>query len=291
MVVVKLMGGLGNQMFQYACGRRLAHARSTSLKLDVSDLGAPKGRTYALRHLNISAEIASEDDIRRFKSPPSFIGRALRRAGIVRLPSLEHNVVRERFFHFDEAILSLPDDVYLEGYWQSERYFKDIEPLIRREFTPRRDPTPDNVKMVATIASTNAVSLHLRRGDYVSNPIFNAFHGVCSLNYYLRAAQLIADVVTQPTFFIFSDDPEWVMSNLRLGHEMRYVTNNVGKNDFEDLRLMTLCKHHIIANSSFSFWGAWLCSSADKKVIAPAKWFNAGEHNTKDLIPPSWIRL
>ena len=137
MVLVKLMGGLGNQMFQYACGRRLAHARSTVLKLDVSSLETPNGRAYALSAFNISGEIASDADIRRFKSP-SFLKRALKRAGVVRLPYREHNVVRERFFHFDEAVLSLPEDVYLEGYWQSERYFKDVEPLIRQEFSPRQ---------------------------------------------------------------------------------------------------------------------------------------------------------
>jgi hypothetical protein len=291
MVVVKLMGGLGNQMFQYACGRRLAHARSTSLKLDVSELGAPNGRPYALCHLNISAEIAADEDIRRFKSLPRLMRWASRRAGIVSLPYLEHNVVRERFFHFDDAILSLPGDVYLEGFWQSECYFKDIETLIRREFTPRRAPAAENVDMAAAIASTNAVSVHVRRGDYVSNPVCNAFHGLCSPDYYHRAAQLVADIAARPTFFVFSDDPEWAMSNVRLGREMRYVTNNLGKNDFEDLRLMALCKHHIIANSSFSLWGAWLSGDPDKRVIAPAKWFNAPEHDTKDMIPPSWIRL
>lgn len=291
MVVVKLMGGLGNQMFQYACGRRLAHARSTSLRLDVSELGAPNGRPYALCHLNICADIASDADIRRFKSTPRLMRWVLRRSGIGSLPCLEHNVVRERFFHFDEAILSLPGEVYLEGYWQSERYFHDIEALIRREFTPRRAPAAENADMADAIASTDAVSVHVRRGDYVSNPACNAFHGLCTLDYYRRAAQLIVDIIAKPTFFVFSDDPEWAMSNVRLGRDTRYVTNNVGRNDFEDLRLMALCKHHIIANSSFSLWGAWLSGNPDKRVIAPTKWFNVREHDTKDMIPTSWIRL
>lgn len=290
MVLVKLMGGLGNQLFQYACGRRLAHVRSTSLKLDVSDLGTPSGRVYALRPLNISAEIASDAEIWRFKTP-SLIKGALKRAGIVRVAHREHNVVRERHFHFDEKILSLPDDIYLEGYWQSERYFKDVESLIRQEFSPRRDLASENVSLAAMISARNAVSVHLRRGDYVSSAKTNAVHGVCSLDYYRHAAQLIARLVGDPSFFVFSDDPEWAMGNLHLGYEVEYVTNNLGKSDFDDFRLMTLCKHHIIANSSFSWWGAWLCRNADKRVIAPAKWLSAKEHNTKDIVPASWIRL
>lgn len=290
MVVVKLMGGLGNQMFQYACGRRLAHARSTSLKLDISDLGAPNERTFALCSLKISGEIASNADIKRFKSS-GFLRRLLRRGGIVKRSHRERNIVREQSFHFDESILSLPDNVYLEGYWQSERYFKDIESLIRREFAVMHPPVGKNAMTAETIAASNAVAVHVRRGDYVSNPKTSQVHGVCTPDYYERAAKRIVQSTFNPHFFVFSDDPKWVRANFRLGHEMTHVDQNSSETGHEDLRLMSLCKHHIIANSSFSWWGAWLSTYPEKIVIAPARWFNDYSADTRDLLPPSWTAL
>lgn len=290
MVVVKLMGGLGNQMFQYACGRRIALANAVLLKLDTSDVTGKSGRAYELCHLNISAELASSADIEHFKKS-NLIRKTLYQARLVHQPYREHNVVRERFFHFDERILSLSDDSYLEGYWQSERYFIDIKEVIRREFTFKSAPDPQNQRMTEKILHANAVSLHVRRGDYVSDPTINKVHGTCSAEYYHRAVEVIAGNVDRPHFFIFSDDPEWASSNLRLDYQATYVTHNAGTRNFEDLRLMSLCKHHIIANSSFSWWGAWLSNNPAKQVIAPAKWLNATQHNTRDIVPESWQKL
>lgn len=290
MVVVKLMGGLGNQMFQYACGRRIALANSVQLKLDTSDVTGKSGRAYGLCHLNISAEIASGAEIGHFRKS-DLIRKTLYRAHLIRTPYREHNVVRERFFHFDERIPSLSDDTYLEGYWQSERYFSDIKDVIRREFTFKRKPDSRNERLAQEILHTNAVSLHVRRGDYVFDPTINKVHGTCSTEYYHRAVKLIAGNVPRPHFFVFSDDQEWVGSKLRLDYQVTYVTHNSGDKSFEDLRLMSLCKHHIIANSSFSWWGAWLSNNPTKQVIAPAKWLNVTEHNSDDIIPKSWQKL
>lgn len=290
MVVVKLVGGLGNQMFQYACAKRIALVNSALLKLDISNVGGRSGRAYGLCHLNISAEVASGADIERFRKS-DFIRKALYRAHLVHTPYRERNVVRERFFHFDEKILSLSDDVYLEGYWQSERYFRDIKDVVRREFSFKHEPDSENKRIADEIRRTNAISVHVRRGDYVSDPEINQVHGVCPAEYYGRAAKLIADSVDRPHFFIFSDDPKWVRTNLHLEYRSTYVAHNSGDRSFEDLRLMSLCKHHIIANSSFSWWGAWLSSDPTKQVIGPGKWLSSAEHNTKDILPESWQRL
>jgi hypothetical protein len=289
MVVVKLMGGLGNQMFQYACGRRLAHARSAPLKLDVSDLGKPSGRAYGLHHFDIRAELASHRDLQRFKQP-NRLTRLLNRAGLVSVPYRARHVVRERHFHFDKKILSLDGENYLEGYWQSERYFADIESLIRCELSCKHDPDQENARLMATIVSKDSVSIHVRRGDYVSDPKTSRVHGVCGWDYYARAVALVSKAVRGPQFFVFSDDPKWVKDNFRLGQNTTYVDHNAGDRSHEDLRLMSACKHHVIANSSFSWWSAWLSRNPGKMVIAPSKWFHDDAADTRDLLPPSWLK-
>jgi len=288
-VVTKLIGGLGNQMFQYAVARRLAHVHHMRLKLDISGFKDYELRRYELDCLNILAEIASESELARFKKHASVNKWVSRLTGKPLFYS--GAVIRERFFQFDPLILKLNRSVYLEGYWQSEKYFKDIEGIIRREFTIRHEPDRMNTELAAQIHGKNSIALHVRRGDYLSNPVTSKYHGTCSINYYRQAAQRIANSVSQPHFFAFSDDPEWVRENLKLGLPITYVSHNGADKNYEDLRLMSLCKHHIIANSSFSWWGAWLNGNADKIVIAPVKWFDRDEIDTSDLIPKGWIRL
>jgi hypothetical protein len=140
----------------------------------------------------------------------------------------------------------------------------------------------------AEISAANAVSLHIRRGDYVSNAKFNAAHGTCDLDYYARAAAFVAERVGDPVIYAFSDDPAWVAENLKLPFEMRFVDHNDGSTAHEDLRLMATCKHHIIANSSFSWWGAWLNPLKDKVVAAPTQWFADPAKSNPDILPQSW---
>jgi hypothetical protein len=137
----------------------------------------------------------------------------------------------------------------------------------------------------------SAVSIHVRRGDYVSDAGTNRFHGTCSVDYYHDAVDRISGFAPASHFFVFSDGIDWAKENLRLRQPVTYVDFNDGEKNYEDLRLMSLCKHHIIANSSFSWWGAWLNPNPDKIVIAPKKWFNDPSINTDDLIPNSWLRL
>ncbi len=286
MVITRLIGGLGNQLFQYALGRALAARRATTLKLDTSGYERYTLHAYALHHFNIPESFAARDEIRRLRG--GWIAERLPRRLQKVNPFRKRSYILERRFSFDPEVLDAPDDIYLDGYWQSENYFKSIEGILRREFTVRYPLSGRNQEIAARIADCNAASMHVRRGDYVSNPTFSQAHGICSPDYYRAAARRIADSNPRPHFFVFSDEPEWVAENLRLDHPMTVVTGNDARHNYEDLRLMILCRHHVIANSSFSWWGAWLDANPEKTVIAPARWFANDEHDTRDLFPPAW---
>ena len=284
MVIVRLIGGLGNQMFQYALGRHLAFIHDVPLKLDISGFETYKLQKYALSNYNIVEKFASSNEL------DQFAGRHI--AENNDLPYFNRTIIKEKYFHFDPNILKVPANVYLqEGHWQSEKYFTDIADLIRNEFTLKSELNPIDLEIVNLIESNDAIALHIRRGDYVTNPQTKQFHGTCSLDYYRTSAKLIADRTIKPHFFIFSDDPMWVRDNLKLPYPLTYVSHNGPERNYADLYLMSLCKHQIIANSSFSWWGAWLNSNRNKIVVAPKRWFNMNEHDTRDLLPESWIAL
>lgn len=295
MVIVKLMGGLGNQMFQYAAARRLAHFNNTNLKIDLSWFDniyeVDSSREYALDEFAIQENFATREEIEALTvQTQGFVGRLITKA-MGRRPGTTPSYIREKYFHFDPDILYLNDGVYLDGYWQSEKYFKDIETIIRQEFTIKSEMNVKSLAIEKQIKSINSVSLHIRRGDYVSNPHTNQFHGSCNLKYYFQCVENLTRGVKHPHFFIFSDEPEWTRANLKLPYPTTFVDHNPPENGYEDLKLMSLCKHHIIANSSFSWWGAWLNQNPSKIVLAPKKWFNSVNYNTKDLIPDKWLKI
>ena len=290
-ILARLFGGLGNQMFQYACARRLAHRLGTELKLDLSTAESYGPRKYALDGLNISAQLATAAAVKSIQRRARISDHLPRRL-LDRIPGWRYEVFRERSFAFDPAVLELRGNILLEGYWQSERYFADIADIVRLEFSPAAAPAAGAASHQANIRDTNAVSVHVRRGDYVSNPGANRYHGVCDLDYYRRAVEIITRTEPQPHFFVFSDDPEWAAQNLRLGFPTVVVESAGGDDGARaDLHLMSLCRHHIIANSSFSWWGAWLNPKPEKKVVAPQKWFAAGARDTRDLVPADWMRI
>lgn len=298
MIIVRLSGGLGNQMFQYAAGLRLARLHGSELKLDTSlfDTPAPVDtpRRFELGCFRISASRATREERRAcrelgaWKVTPLF--RLLQRCG--RYPSSSGLCYyRELRFGFDGRLAALPDNVCLEGFWQSEKYFSDIRDIVRREFTPLVNMEGINARLAERISSTDSVSLHIRRGDYVSNPAAMSYHGTCSMEYYARALELIGRQVERPHLFIFSDDPAWAAANLKSGMPTTFVDNNGVDSCQDDLELMRRCRHNIIANSSFSWWGAWLNEHRDKTVIAPRRWFRETGVDTRDLIPEGWLRL
>jgi hypothetical protein len=197
----------------------------------------------------------------------------------------------EKYFHYDPSIETLPNKSYIDGYWQSEKYFKRIEPTVRKEFTLITSPSTKNQKIIDKIKSCESVSLHIRRGDYVTDPKTNTLYGTCPPEYYEKAIQLMKDKVKHPVYFVFSDDPEWIRSNMVTGYPQHVVDINGPDDAHEDLRLMSCCKHHIIANSSFSWWGAWLSNNPKKVVVAPKKWFNNYHKDEQDVVPENWVRV
>lgn len=292
MIITKIIGGLGNQMFQYAAGRALSLKSDTALALDISGF-----KNYKLhqgfefpRIFNQSSEIASQLDVFKMLGwqSPIILQRILSRTPFA---SYRHKrFIAEPHFQYWSGINRLPTNCYLSGYWQSEKYFNDVSSQIRSDFAFRLPLENKNIELALKIAQTNSVSLHIRRGDYVSNQQATAKHGLCSLDYYRASIRYIAERIPQPNFFVFSDDIGWVKDNLNIDFSHEYVDHNHGAESYNDMRLMSMCQHHIIANSSFSWWGAWLNPSMEKIVIAPKKWF-AVDVNTSDLYPDGWVSL
>jgi hypothetical protein len=292
MVIVKLIGGLGNQMFQYAAGRRLAHALGVELKLDISWFATQDLRTYSLGVFNIQENIASPEEVATLKVHNQGIAERVIRRVLHKPPKQASTYIREKKkFHFDPDILNLPDGVYLHGSWQSEKYFADIQTVICREFTVKTPQTGKVKELAGRVASCESVSLHIRRGDYVSNAHANQIHGICDLDYYLRSVEHFTQILNNPHFFIFSDEPKKARNNLKLVYPATVVDRNGADKSYEDLRLMSQCKHHIIANSTFSWWAAWLSKNQNKIVLAPKRWFKSDDYDPKDLIPNKWIKI
>lgn len=287
------MGGLGNQMFQYAAGRSLSQKLNTGLKLDVEDYkwGRYKLHKYCLDKLSINTKKAGTQEIKKLKFKTASI--------IERISFKFENKERERGEKsyknmgtvFDRNFFNLNDDLYIEGYWQSEKYFIDIKDIILGEFILKKPAAGKNLEHLKTINKTESVSLHIRRGDYINNEKTKSLHGIDLKLYYENAVNLIKKSMKNPYFFIFSDEPDWVRENFRGEFKFTVVDCNTGRTGYEDMRLMSACKHNIIANSSFSWWGAWLNQNPEKIVTAPKNWFTDKSIDTTDLIPENWIRL
>lgn len=294
MIIVRLIGGLGNQLYQYAVARHIAERRRAILKIDISGFETFKLFKYSLWAFNIHENFASPEEVAALGGPKGGIAErvvkeVLRKLELVKPPP---TYIREKkLFHFDADILNLPDGIYLEGSWQSEKYFTDIAGIIRQEFTVKTPPAGRDSELAEQMASCASVSLHIRRGDRVFDPRANKIHGTCDLDYYFGCVERLVQMVKNPHFFIFSDDPEWAGDNLKLSYPMTLVDHNGPDKNYEDLRLMSQCKHNIIANSSFSWWGAWLNQNPGKIVLAPKRWLKRGDYDTKDLVPDKWIEV
>ncbi len=280
MIIVKLQGGIGNQLFQYSLGRHLAQQRQTPLKLDIRWYKKVANRFYALDRFHTDAALATDEDIQ------TLTGLGARVQDLLR-PYYQRRFIREQSFAFDPQILACGSDVYLEGYWQSSNYFADSAALIRHDLQVKGKPNAKNQAVLRQIRATTAVALHVRRGDYVANRSTALYHGTCSPDYYRRAIATVAKRVANPHFFVFSDDPDWTRHNIPIDFPTTYVDHN-GDAPHEDLRLMSQCQHFIIANSTFSWWGAWLADFPQKIVIYPKPWFNDSMQNSRDLCPKPW---
>src|SRR5258708_3011280 len=244
MIIVQLIGGLGNQLFQYPLSRRIALDYDVPFKLDITGFETYKLHAYSLQSLGIIADFATKVEIGRVKPMKQYSGRSkiLRRWG----QNLVYRGkwIRERkAYQFDPSILKISGDIYLEGYWQNEKYFEPITPLIRQEFIGKTKPDAVNAEMAKRIDQVMSVCVHVRRADYASNPATQKHHGLTSLDYYYQAAELLGAHVSAPHFFVFSDDSDWAEGNLHLRYPMTFVRHNKADRNYEDLRLMSLCKH------------------------------------------------
>jgi len=284
MIVVNLIGGLGNQMFQYATARRLAEKHSTILKIDVSEFELYKLHRYSLHCFNIWEYLADSTEIEKLVPEKHKKSIAKKFKLLLNLKN-NKSILKEKYFYFDPLVLEASDNVYIDGYWQSEKYFEGISKTIRNHFSFPPFTDNKNKALLELIVHSNSVSIHIRRGDYLKNNL----NWSLDIDYYNRAIDLIKEKVNNPIFYIFSDDMHWAEANIKITNS-HFINHNKGNDSFRDMQLMSNCKHNIIANSSFSWWGAWLNNNEDKKVIAPNKWLSSME-GTRDIIPDSWIQL
>jgi hypothetical protein len=294
MVIAKLMGGLGNQMFQYALAKSLATQKNTSFKLDLEFLldRTPREnfvyRNYDLDVFKLEVEVASKKETAPFfYRPQNKIDYVFNRSKRLIKP---YKYYQEPHFYFDSAVFSLFGNIYLEGYWQSPRYFEIISQELRKDFTFRLQIEECSLSLLNRIQQSNAVCVNVRRADFVNS----GFHGVCDMNYFEPAIQLLTDRIDNPHFFVFSDDPVWCQENFKMPVDITFVGHDHAGSKFSTyLQLMSSCRHFIIPNSSFAWWAVWLSESKDNIVVAPKKWFAEANENwdTHDLIPDNWIRL
>lgn len=280
-IVTRLIGGAGNQMFQYAAGRALADRLGCVLQLDMRYVAGASNRNACFEHYQ-NARFTQDGPLPPAKSD------GLLRYGVWRALGRSPKLFREKTLAFDPNVLALQANTYLHGYWQSERYFAEIAPQIRADlcFTTPLDKA--NADMAAQITeSPNAVALHVRRGDYSNNSTYAALQP----DHYRTAADKIAHSTGPITCFVFSNDAAWARDNLDLSHPTTIVDINDETTGHFDLHLQSLCTHNVIANSTFSWWAAWLNPNPDKIVIAPQQWFNNPKLANPDLIPKTWTQL
>ena len=255
MIIVRLKGGLGNQMFQYATGKNLATKYNTELKVFFLNPKGATQRQYELGCFNLQVEFATQKEINllKYKGPLPF-SLHLNKLKEKLFNWESSNVIRQKHFHFDPDLLNSSNNIILDGHWQSEKYFNGIEKIIRKEFSFKNKPEDNNMKLIFLIKDTNSVCIHVRRGDYVTDSCTNRWHGVCSAGYYDKAIQIIRRRLKDPHFFVFSDEPNWAENNIKINAPTTYVAYNTPDKGYEDLRLMENCKNFILSNSSFSWY-------------------------------------
>lgn len=298
MVTVFLRGGLGNQMFQYAIGLSLAKKNNTALALDTVFLNdrLPRPRfTYRTYDLDIFTIKPQFTRISEFSNavplPGVWLGLDFAMTGATFLLG-DRTVIREKQEgSFDPAVLNAPRSVFLWGRWQSEKYFRRASSEVRDAFQFRIPLEAEAAVLAKEVQKTNAISVHVRRGDYATFKNVLSHMGSTDLAYYRRALSYIATRVNNPSFFVFSDDIEWCKKKMPQDFPLTFVDPaSAGFKGGFHLQLMSLCKHHIIANSTFSWWGAWLDRNPQKIVVAPRRWY-ADARKGDDIVPERWIRL
>jgi hypothetical protein len=300
MIILRLRGGLGNQLFQYAAGKSLALHHHVNLKFDTYTYTLHPYRKFQLDKFCIDEQIAEQNEINALIGTNKILRYINKRYYTI---LNKNKVFLQPHYHFYNNFFDLPAHLYLSGYWQSEKYFLPIEKTIRENFRPRSPLSGKNKEIASAMGAENSISIHIRRGDYAANARYANFFGVLEDSYYAQAIEKMHTLVSNPIFYIFSDDIGWCKSRFASNANFTFVEHNTGDDSYYDMLLMSCCKHNIIANSTFSWWGAWLNENPEKTVIAPKNWFKKEyftaknpvykdrRYNTSDLIPESWITL
>ena len=301
MKIVNVIGGLGNQMFQYAFAVALKninpqeevfvdiqHYKNAFIKKYHGNNFYHNG--YEINKVFPSATIKSAGawDLMKvsYYIPNQILARAVRRL----FPKRKSEFVADQqpYIFIPEA-LSVNGDCYYDGYWMSPLYFNDFRNEIIKEFEFRPFDTKENIELAPLLLRDNSVTIHIRRGDYVGS---NTLGGICTLNYYRNAIQEARKIISNPVFFIFSNDSQWCIENLKdeFGNcEVHFISHNKGKESYRDMQLMTMARCTILANSSFSWWGAYLNQRKDHLTYCPNKWHNTMEY--KDHYVNGWIKI
>jgi hypothetical protein len=300
-IVVRFMGGLGNQLFQYALGRHLSLIHGRPLRFDISGYTATRPdakagtRLFGLGAFNISGQIAAKADLDHFEiyRRPGTRGRIARLTNSLTPYRLRRYIQEPKadYWRFCPGVLTSPlaSRVCLEGFWQTGKYYESIAATIRKDFTLKLPAAGENAEMLSCILRTDSVAVHVRHGDNATSAARD--HGVLPPSYYHEAARRITGEVGRPHFFVFSDGPDWAKENLALPGPTTFVVHNGDEKNHEDLRLMAACKHHIAGNSTFSWWGAWLGKKDAQIVYAPMKYFMESDRDNRDYYPSGWILL
>ncbi|MFK8006492.1 MAG: alpha-1,2-fucosyltransferase [Saprospiraceae bacterium] len=292
MVTIRLKAGMGNQMFQYAFGLRMARALGVDLRIDLSLLlDRARGdkhvyRNYDLTIFNVSHDFTINPSILKtlYKTKSSKISK-LTRKWIGR----NKNYIKEPHFHVSQDILNHPkDNTIYEGWWQSEDYFSEIAAEVKDVFSFIDPIQKDSKELLHKLQNSNSVCLNVRRTDFLKVDTLNTTNE----KYFFRAAKYIAERVENPVFYIFSDDVEWCRDNIRLDYPTEVIGHeHKGRKFGNYMQLMIACQHFIIPNSSYAWWAVWLNANPSKLVVAPKVWFNDSEIDTSDLVPKEWMRL
>jgi hypothetical protein len=283
-IVVSMAGGLGNQLFQYAAGRALSLRLGLPLTLDLSFFDRRRHRRYGLASLALAEHTVI--------APPDggLLQREMRQwtSSLKRCLGLSPRRYSEPHFHFDHRFHEIREPVTLVGGYQSEKYFSDAADSIRSELTPPPAEDELSVRLAREMVSQPSCAVHVRRGDYISSEKNRSLYASCGITYYSQAVESIPD---DCTLYVFSDDMDWVRKHLHLRRPMVLVESGEPRDVLADLWLMSQAEHHIIANSTFSWWGAWLKTRAGL-VCSPQHWFTASSGmDDRDLVPSGWIRL
>lgn len=283
MIITEINGGLGNQLFQYAAGLSLSLRHQTQLKTAVQFKNADTLRSLGLSHFNLNLIEATHEDVNQLYS-----GSAVDSAIQAILPPQFKNVYKEKHFAYQSGFEKLGSNVYLKGYWQSERYFSTIANQVNEVFTLQPQYYSNVLSLIEEIKQNESVSIHIRKGDYLLHP-YSDYYASLESAYYNNALAALQENLPQLKLYVFTDDPKWVKENLALPIPYTLISGVQTTSMYEDFQAMLTCKYHIIANSSFSWWTAWLSARDGKKVVAPKEWFKNGPSDTADLIPKSWL--